>query len=79
MTLIFVMIKVLVFALCLGAIVSVLVLVPLFLYALPYDLWIGSQNTRGKQLDKKKEGIFRAARNATKLYKAWITRREPTF
>lgn len=79
MTLIFVMIKVLVFALCLGAIVSVLVFVPLTLYVIPYCLWVGSQNTRGKQLDKKKESVFRSTKNATKLYKAWITRREPTF
>lgn len=77
MTLIWVMLKVLVFALCAGAVISVLVFVPLFLYTLPYDLWIGVQNTKGKQLDKKKEPIFRAARNATKLYKAKLTGHEP--
>lgn len=79
MTFIWVMLKVLVFALCAGAVISVLVFVPLFLYTLPYDLWIGFQNTKGKQLDKKKEPIFRAARNATKLYKAKLTGHEPIF
>lgn len=41
MTLIFVMLKVLVFALCAGAIVSVIVFVPLGLYVIPYALWVG--------------------------------------
>lgn len=79
MTMIAVMLKVLVFALCAGVVVSVLVFVPLTLYTIPYALWVGAQNTRGKHKDKKKESVFRAARNATKLYKAWITRSEPTF
>ena len=74
-----VMINVLVFALCVGAVISVLVYVPLTLYVIPYALWVGSQNTRGRHLDKKKEKVFRSARNATKLYAAWISRREPTF
>lgn len=79
MVLIVVMLKVLVFALCAGAVISVLVFVPLTLYTIPYALWIGGQNTIGKQLDKKKEPIFRAARNATKLYKAKLTGHEPIF
>ncbi|PWM25633.1 MAG: hypothetical protein DBX48_06355 [Limosilactobacillus fermentum] len=79
MTLILVMLKVLVFALCVGAIVSVIVCVPLALYGIPYCLWVGRQNTMGKHLDKKKESVFRTAKNATKFYKAWITRQEPIF
>jgi len=73
MTLIIVMLKVLIFALCAGAAISVLVYVPLMVYTIPYALWVGHQNTMGRQKDKDKENIFRAARNATKLYKAWIT------
>jgi len=79
MTLIVVMLKVLVFALCAGAVISVLVFVPLTLYVIPYTLWIGFQNNKGKQLDKKKEPVFRAVRNATKLYKAKLTGHEPIF
>ncbi|EPR07761.1 hypothetical protein [Ruminiclostridium papyrosolvens] len=79
MTLIFVMLKVLVFALCAGAIVSVVILIPTFLYTIPYTLWVGRENTMGRHKDKSKESIFRAARNATKLYKSWITRQKPTF
>jgi hypothetical protein len=79
MTLIWVILKVLVFALCAGAIISVLVFVPLTLYVIPYTLWVGSQNTKGKQLDKKKEPVFQAVRNATKLYKAKLTGHEPIF
>lgn len=79
MTMILVMFKVAIFALCVGVVVSLVILLPLFLYSIPYDLWIGFQNNKGKQLDKKKEGVFRSAKNATKLYKAWILRQEPTF
>lgn len=81
MTLIIVMLKVLVFALCAGAIVSVIVFVPLCLYVIPYALWVGSEQTMGRQKDKLKKGesAFRTAKYATKLYKAWITRQEPTF
>lgn len=73
------MFKVLVFGLCLGAAVSVLVFVPLFIYTIPYALWVGRENTMGRQKDKKKEKIFSAAKNATKLYKSWITRQKPTI
>jgi len=81
MTLIFVMLKVLVFALCAGAIVSVIVFVPLGLYVIPYALWVGREQTMGRQKDKlqKGENVFRTAKNATKLYKAWITSQDPTF
>ena len=67
------MLKILVFALCVGVGLAVLVFVPLTLYVIPYALWIG------RHLDKKKESVFRAAKNATKLYSAWIHRRGPTF
>lgn len=72
-------INLLVFILCAGVVVSIVVLVPLAVYTIPYDLWVGSQNTRGKHKDKRKEPFFRSVRNATRLYIAWITRREPTF
>jgi hypothetical protein len=81
MVLISTMIHVLVFALCAGAVISVLVLVPTFLYTIPYTLWVGAQQTKGKHKDKLQKGqsIFRAAKDATKLYKAWISKSEPTF
>lgn len=76
-----VIIRVLVFALCAGAVISVLVLVPTGLYVIPYALWIGFQQTKGKHKDKlvKGEKLFITARDATKLYKSWIIRKEPTF
>lgn len=79
MTMILVMFKVAVFALCVGVVISLLIYLPLTLYVIPYALWIGFQNNKGKQLNKKKECVFRSAKNATKLYKAWILRQEPTF
>jgi hypothetical protein len=76
-----VMFKVLIFALCIGAIVAVLVFVPLGIYSIPYALWVGCENTKGRQKDKLKKGesIFYTAKCATKLYKAWITRQKPTI
>jgi len=70
---------ILIFALCAGAIISFVIFVPLFIYSIPYSLWIGSQLNIGKHKDKKKEGFFRSVRNATILYKSWITKKEPTF
>lgn len=72
-------IKILVFALCLGAALAVLIFVPLAIYVIPYALWVGNENTSGRQKDKKNESVFRSAKNATKLYKAWITHQKPTL
>lgn len=77
--------KILVFALCIGALLglalSIVIFVPLTIYSIPYILWVGNQNTRGKykELCQKDEGVFKCAKRATKLYKAWITHKEPTF
>ncbi|MEA4933277.1 MAG: hypothetical protein VB071_06810 [Lawsonibacter sp.] len=79
MVIFWVMLKVLVFALCLGVAISVLIFVPLTVYAIPYCLWVGCQNNIGKQKDKKNEGVRRTVRNATILYKAKLTGREPIF
>ncbi len=79
MVIFIVMLKVLVFALCFGAAVSVLILVPLMIYSIPYALWVGKENCVGRQKDKKDEKFFSTVKNATKLYKAWITRQKPTF
>ena len=70
--------KVLIFALCLGVVIAVLIYIPLFLYALPYSFWVGSQLTVGKHKDKEKEGFIRTIKNATTLYRCWITKKEPT-
>ncbi len=71
--------KLIFFALCAGVAISFIVFVPLTVYAIPYAWWIGGQQCAGKHLDKKKEGIFKTAKNATLLYKSWILRKEPTF
>lgn len=72
--------KLIVFALCAGVVISFLIFVPLTVYVVPYSLWVGHQNTLGKHKDKlQKEGIFKTAKNATILYKSWILRKEPTF
>lgn len=79
MVMITVMFKLAVFALCVGVVIALLTLVPLFIYAIPYHLWVGFQNNKGQQLDKKKESFFRSTKNATKLYKTWFLRQEPTL
>lgn len=75
----FVAIKVIVIALAIGFGLAILIHVPLFIYGIPYCLWVGSQNCKGKHKDKKNESTWRTARNATILYKSWILRKEPRF
>lgn len=70
---------VLIFALCAGVVVSILIFVPLGIYAIPYCLWVGNENGAGRQLDKKKEKFTQTIKNATKLYSAWIHKRKPTL
>lgn len=79
MVMITVMFKLAVFALCVGVVISLLTFVPLFIYTIPFYLWVGFQNNVGQQLERKNEHFFRSVKNATKLYKAWILKREPTF
>lgn len=71
--------KLIVFIICAGVVLSVLFFVPLTIYVIPYCLWIGSQNLVGKHLDKKKEGVLKSTKHATILYKSWILRKEPVF
>ena len=74
-----VMIYIIVFALCAGAVISVLIFVPTVIYNTPYWFWLSGQNSRGKLKDLKNESLFKSFRNATRLYKAWITGQKPTF
>ncbi|BFH15175.1 hypothetical protein M5X00_20610 [Paenibacillus alvei] len=79
MTAIWFAFSVFLFAICAGVVISVLIFVPLFIYVIPYTLWVGSENEMGRHKDKKKEGVWRSARNATILYKSWIRREKPSF
>lgn len=79
MVMIATMFKLAIFILCVGVVLSLLVFLPITVYTIPYNLWIGAQYNIGKQHDKKKEGVFSSAKNATKLYKAWILRQKPTL
>ncbi|MEF2965671.1 hypothetical protein V3851_07500 [Paenibacillus sp. M1] len=73
------MFQVLIAALCIGAIIAFVYYIPLAIYIIPYTLWVGNENTKGKQLDKKKESNWKSAKNATKLYISWIRRKKPSF
>ena len=68
-----------VFGLGLGVFISVFILLPLFIYAIPYCFWVGGQNCAGRQLDKKKEKFLSTIKNASRLYKCWLTGRKPTL
>lgn len=67
------------FAAGIGIAISLLIFIPLFLYVIPYELWVGNEQLKGKQKDKKVESPFRATRNATKLYSAWLRRQKPNL
>lgn len=72
-------IQIAIFALCLGAVISFIIFVPLAIYCIPYALWLGTQHTKGKYLDRKKEKVFATAKHATILYSYWIRGKKPTF
>lgn len=72
-------IKAIIFALCLGAILAVLIYVPLAIYLIPYSFWVGVQGNKGIHYNTKKMSIFKLAKNATILYSSWIRGKKPTF
>jgi len=72
-------IKIAIFALCAGAVISFIIFVPLAIYCIPYWLWLGSQNTKGRGLDRKKDKPFKAAKHATILYSHWIRGKKPSL
>lgn len=72
-------IKIAIFGLCLGAIISFIIFVPLAIYSIPYAFWLGRQNTLGKGLDRKTDNPFKTAKHATILYSHWIRGKKPTI
>lgn len=70
---------VLIFALAVGFLVSIIVFVPLTIYNIPFYLWVGFQNNKGRHKDLKSGSVFRMARNASALYKSWIFHTTPVF
>jgi len=73
------MINLFFFSLCASAVLAFIIFVPLAIYGIPYNLWVGSQNCVGRHLDKKDESLSNRTKNATKLYASWILRKKPTF
>lgn len=70
---------VLIAALGIGIAVSIIIFVPLTIYIIPFCLWTGFQNTKGKYKELAQGNCFHMARNATCLYKSWILRKAPEF
>lgn len=54
----------------------IFVLIPLTVYSVPYALWLGSQQQKGKY-SHIKINSFRFVIDATKVYKSWITHTKP--
>lgn len=60
-------------ALCvLVAALTLLILLPQFVYQIPYNFWCGYTNAEVVYPATKGCGIMRNTKNATKLYKHWI-------
>ena len=70
---------VIIVSLAVGVAVSIVVFVPLTIYIIPFCLWVGFQNNKGKYQNLKEGSCFRMARNATSLYKSWIFHKAPVF
>ena len=63
---------VIVFGIALGVVISVIVVIPQFLYQLPYLVWAGYTDASSVYPATKNCGFFQDTINATKLYKHWI-------
>lgn len=64
-------------ALCvLVAALTLIILLPLFVYQIPYNFWYGYINADSLYPATKGCGIMRNTINATKLYKHWIFHKE---
>ncbi|WP_411676864.1 hypothetical protein [Caproicibacter sp.] len=74
---------VLIFALCVGAVVavalSVLIFIPLTVYNIPYILWLGNEQTMGRYKEKNVKKIFKTTKDATRVYSAWLHHRKPVL
>lgn len=70
---------VLIFALAVGFSVSIIVFVPLTIYIIPFCLWVGFQNNKGRYKELKEGNVFRMARNASDLYTSWFFHKTPVF
>lgn len=68
------------FAIACGAVViCVAIFIPLYLFIIPYSFWLANQQQCGRHKDKVKNGFFIIVKNAFKLYKSWLTHKEPNF
>lgn len=65
-------------AIAMGALI-VFFFIPLTLYVAPYCFWIGKQNCAGRYKDHQIKFGLKTVKNATKLYKSWVTHQEPHF
>lgn len=66
--------------LTLFAIAIVLIIcIPQIIFSFPYYMWVGNENVKGRYMELKHESVFRATRNAFRLYKSWITKEPPVF
>lgn len=79
MAIIFSILSILFTIFCFGVVLALVIVIPLFIYSIPYALWCGTLNGKRILKDSKKESFFRTVRNATILYKSWILKKEPKF
>ncbi|TCL43224.1 hypothetical protein EDD78_10684 [Harryflintia acetispora] len=72
--------KVLMFTFCLGVSLCIIVYVPLMIYVVPYGIWLGGSKAKRQYPHLANcKSFWLTVRRATKLYKSWITHKDPTF
>ena len=59
--------------------IGLLIMLPLFIYSIPYIWWAGWTNSESKYPKTANNGLLATAVNATKLYKHWIFHTELKF
>lgn len=68
-----------IFALCVGAGVAVAIFVPLTIYVTPFCLWLGFKQQNGRYKAVKLNKVTITARNATRVYKSWVSKKPPVL
>ena len=79
MGVIFFILNLLFFTFCAGVVISLIVVVPLFIYTIPYSFWCGTLKGKKLMTNFEKQSFFKGVKNATTLYKSWILKKEPKF
>lgn len=63
----------------LGVVIGLVLLIPQFLFAIPYIWWMDDQQKAGRYKNINTDSLFKNTANAARTYKAWLKRTPPVL